>query len=230
MSTSLLMTETTQTRTARHALPGFDPQVAPVRGIGMSITGVMLGMRPRLSPIPLALTAVAAFFYRDPRRTTPDIPDTLFAVADGTVLGIDEIYEHRFLHTDALRIATLTMPLNVPVNRSPTAGIVRYLEQVSGTYLPIWKPEAAESNPRTYIGIETSWGPLLIVHIPGPLTPRVQHRVQLDDSLAHGERISTARFGARTDLIVQRDSLRLLVDAGAKLRAGLTPLARIIPL
>ncbi len=48
-------------------------------GLGLGPTGLMLGLRPRLAPVSLALTAAAALLYRDPDRTTPTETASLFA-------------------------------------------------------------------------------------------------------------------------------------------------------
>jgi len=63
--------------------------------------------------------AVAALLYRDPDRLTPDAPEAIFAPADGVVIGVEDLYEHRFLHTDAVRVAIAASPFDVPFHRSP---------------------------------------------------------------------------------------------------------------
>jgi phosphatidylserine decarboxylase len=213
-----------------HALPGLDAEATPVLGVGLGLTGLTLGLRPRFAALPLALTALTALMYRNPERTTPDVPGALFAASDGTILTIDEVYEHRYLHTDAIRISSILSPFDVPVSRSPANGTVRYCEHVAGEHRSIQHPDAAEINTRTYIGIETTWGPLLIVQVAGPLARRLHTRVQPGDHVAAGERIGTARFGSRTDLLVQRDSIRPLVAAGHRLTAGVSHVARLVPL
>lgn len=225
-----LVTEQAIINEQAHAIPGFDAEVLPLLGVGLGLTGVALGLRPRLAPIPLALTALVAMLYRDPERTTPNDPGLLFAPADGTILSIDEMYEHRFLHTDAVRIATVLSPLDVPVHRSPSAGVVQYLEYVENEQSTVKRDDAAERNTRAYIGIEAPWGPLLITQIAGPLSPRISRRVEQGTTLEPGERLGTVRFGARVDLSIQRDSLELLIGVGQKIFAGLTPIARVIPL
>jgi phosphatidylserine decarboxylase len=208
-------------------IPGFDAEATPLFGLGLGLTGLALGVRPRLAAVPIALTALAALLYRDPTRATPDIPSIVFAPADGQVQGINELYEHRFLHTDAARIAIATSPLNVPVTRSPAAGSVRYLEHVSGEYRPAWDVEATERNERNYIGIETRWGPLLVVQYAGPLARRIACRVQLGDDVGAGERIGAVRFGARTDLILPRDAVSLLASVGSSLMGGLSRVGKV---
>lgn len=208
-------------------IPGLDAEATPLLGIGLGLTGLALGLRPRLAPLPLALTALAAALYRNPRRQTPQEQQSLFAPADGAILAIDEVYEHRFLHTDALRIAIATAPLDVPVTRSPAAGVLRYREHVSGEYRPANDPLAAERNDRLYLGFSAAWGPLLVVQIAGPLGRRIACRLQPGDPVAAGDRLATVRFGARTDLYIQRDSFHLQVEPGQRLVAGVTRIGEL---
>lgn len=219
-----------QTTDIKRPLPGLDAEAMPLLGVGLGLTGLALGVKPRLAALPLAFTAITALLYRDPRRKTPDIPNTLFAVADGRVLMVDEVYEHRYLHTDAIRIATMLSPLDVPVNRSPVSGAVHYMEHVPGEFRSIRHAAASEHNTRTYIGIESPWGPILVIQIAGPLSRRIVSYVQAGDQLAAGDRLGTARFGSRTDLIVQRDTIQPYVNVGQYLTAGVSRIAQVVPL
>lgn len=224
------MTEPVVSNLPSPRIPGLDAEATPFLGVGLGLTGLALGFRPRLAPVPLALTALTALFYRDPERHTPDDASVIFAAADGTVLDIDEIYEHRFLHTDGLRIATILSPFDVPVNRSPVSGIVQYVDHVRGEHRSVTDALAAERNTRSYIGIETAWGPVLVVQMAGPIARRIVSRVHVGDHVDAGERIGTVRFGARIDLIVQRDSIKPLVRPGQRLTAGQTRIACVVPL
>jgi phosphatidylserine decarboxylase len=199
-------------------------------GVGLGLTGLLLGLRPRLAAWPLALTAAAALLYRDPERVTPDLPEAIFAPADGVVIGIEDVYEHRFLHTDAVRVAIAASPFDVPFQRSPAAGQVSYLEHVAGEYGPISDLSAAERNERQYIGIKTEWGPLLLVLIAGPLARRMACWVAMGERLDAGTRLSTVRFGARVDLVLPRDVVDQLPVLGDRLYAGVTQVGRIVPM
>ncbi len=206
-------------------IPGFDAEATPLLGIGLGLTGLALGFRPRFAPLPLALTALAAALYRDPERATPGDSGAIFSPADGAVLLIDEVYEHRFLHTDCVRIVMAVSPLDVPVCRSPAGGTVRYVAHVSGEYRPASDPEAAARNERVYVGIEAAWGPLMIVQMAGPLGRRIVSRARIGDSVEPGARLGTVRFGARTDLYIQRDVARLLIGPGQRVVAGISRIA-----
>lgn len=224
------MSEPTVDNERSPRLPGLDAEATPLLGIGIGLTGLALGLRPRLAPLPLALTALTALLYRDPERVTPQDTAALFAVADGVVTQLDEIYEHRFLHTDSLRLVTMQTPIDVSVNRSPAAGQVRFIKHVEGDFRPVWDAEAAERNTRTYIGLDTVFGPVLVVQIAGPVSRRIISKVAVGDQLTAGERIGIIRFGARTDLLFQRDSFRTLLRAGQRVTAGITALAEAAPL
>src|SRR6266511_3700706 len=224
------MPQQTVSTTRKAKLLGFDPEAMPVLGVGLGLTGLMLGLRPRLAAWPLALTAVAALLYRDPDRVTPDESEVLYAPADGTVIGVEELYEHRFLHTDAVRIAIAASPFDVPVHRSPTAGTVAYLEHAFGEYRPIWDMRAADYNERQYIGIQTEWGPLLLQIIGGPLARRVASRVSRGEWVDAGTRLGTVRLGARVDLLVPYDVVHELPAIGSHVKAGVTRIGRIVPL
>ena len=221
------MPEQTAPNASQSRIPGFDAEATPLLSIGLGLTGLALGLRPRLAPLPLAVTALAAMFYRDPHRATPDDPSAVFAAADGAVQSVEELYEHRFLHTDAVRMVVALSPLDVPVIRSPAPGTVRYLERIAGEFRPAWDAEAAERNERNYIGIETAWGPLLVVQIAGPLARRITCRVHLGDQVEGGERIGTARFGARIDMILPRDAIEVNANVGQTLKGGLTKIGRV---
>lgn len=203
-------------------IPGFDAEATPLLGIGLGLTGLALGLRPRYAPVPLALTAIAAALYRNPDRVTPNDPQAIFAPADGSIILIDEIYEHRFMHTDCTRIAVAVSPIDVPICRSPAAGSVRYVEHVAGEYQSISKLQAGNTNERVYVGIETAWGPLMIVQIAGPFGRKIVSSANRGDTVVPGTRLGTVRFGARTDLYLQRDAAHLLVQTGQRLVAGVT--------
>lgn len=223
------MPEQTLPKERANSIAGLDPEAMPLLGLGLGLTGLALGLRPRLAALPLALTALAAALYRDPKRATPNEPGTIFAPADGVVLRVEEVYEHRFIHSDCLRISVNIAPLDVSVCRSPSSGVVRLVDHVMGEFRPASDAEAGERNERIYVGLKTDWGPLLVVLVAGPLGRRLLCRVSPGDRLDPGARLGTARFGARADLYVQRDAAHLVIGPGARLVAGVTRLGEVTP-
>jgi phosphatidylserine decarboxylase len=223
------MPEQTASKERTPRIPGLDVDAWPLVGIGLGLTGIALGFRPRLAPVPLALTAIAAALYRDPERTTPAEPLTLFAPADGAVVAVNDVYEHRFLHTDALRLSVISSPLDVPICRSPVAGLVQYVQPVSGEFRPVADPLASNQNERLYVGITTDWGPVLVCMVAGPVGRRISCYVQPGDRVEAGARLGVTRFGSRTDLFIQRDVLNLDVNVDQRVLAGVSRLGQITP-
>jgi len=224
------MPQQTVSTSRKPKLPGLDSEATPVLGVGLGLTGLLLGLRPRLAAWPLALTAAAALFYRDPERATPVQLDAVYAPADGSVLGIEELYEHRFLHTDAVRVAIAASPFDVPVHRSPVAGTIEYLEHVPGEYRPILDLRAADYNERQFIGIRTEWGPVLLQIIGGPLARRVTARARMHEWVEAGARLGAVRLGARVDLLLPYQVVDQLPAIGSHVTAGVTKVGRVVPL
>ncbi|WP_298818771.1 phosphatidylserine decarboxylase [Chloroflexus sp.] len=210
------------------ALPGFDAEATAVVGIGLGLTGLALGLRPRLAPATLALTALAAALFRNPRRIPPDEPRAVFAVADGHIQGVREVYEHRFVHSDCLRLTTVIGPLDVPICRAPVAGRVAYLEQISGDHRPLRDPQAPERNERLYIGIETIWGPVLLSIIAAPLGRWLRCETSQGATLTPGMRIASVRFGGQVDLYIQRDVIEPQVLPGDRMLAAQSRLGAVV--
>lgn len=210
-------------------LPGLDAAATPLIGLGLGLTGIVLGLRPRLAAYPLALTVLAALLYRDPRRRTPREAAALFAPADGTVTAVDELYEHRFLHTDAVRLAIMTAPFDVPVQRSPAAGVISFVESVAGEDRALWDRGDSTHGEQLYIGITTVWGPLLLAIHAGSLTSHLVCHVHEGEQVGAGARLATARFGARAELALPADVVEALPLIGDRLRAGVTAIGQVRP-
>lgn len=210
-------------------IPGFEPAATPIVSLGLGIAGVLLRFRPRLAPLPLALTAVAALLCRDPERATPEDADALFAPADGIAHGTNELYEHRFLHTDAVQLTIDVSPFDVAVQRSPTSGTIDYLEHHSTNLLSLRMPhDATRRAERLFLGISTAWGPLLLVittRLPGQhITPLVR----LGDRVRAGQRLTRVRFGSRVELLAPRDLIEWQPAPGARLRAGVSLIGQVV--
>ncbi len=214
----------------RIRLPGLDPAATPVLGIGLGITGLVLGLRPRFAAIPLAITAVAALLLRDPERQTQPVAGALFAAADGIITAIEDTYEHRFLHTDATRVTITSSLIDVAVQRSPASGRIRYLAEISAEQSLGWASQEQQIDHGTalLIGIHTGWAPLLLVIRTNPLIRQLSYRVELGDLVDAGERLTTARFGAQVDLLIPCDIAHGLPQIGEHVQAGITRMAQVV--
>ena len=168
----------------------------------------------------LAVMALAFLaFFRDPERTAPRLPGAVLAPADGKVMGVAEV-EDRWVGR-AVRLSIFLSPLDVHVNRAPTAGIVRDVEYVPGRFLAAYRPEASEQNERCTVALELDATRLSVRQISGVLARRIVCRVRPGDTLQAGQRYGLIRFGSRTDLLVPPGT-ELRVKVGDRVRGGET--------
>ncbi len=219
-----------ETPPSKLRLPGLDPQATPLIGMGLGLAGVLLKIWPRMAAWPLALTAATALFYRDPDRITPDNPDSIVAPSDGKVTGIAELYEHRFLHTDAIRLSINTSLFDVPVQRSPVTGTIAYLEYVSHQRPGGGTIKHTRASVCQYIGINASWGPILLIISTGTLARQINCRVAVGNHVIAGERLCVVRLGAQVELLLPRDTIERLPPTGEPVRAGVTRIGQVVPL
>ena len=52
--------------------------------------------------IPVVLAVYFAYFFRDFHRSMPYDPNILYSPADGTVMGVEEIFDDEYLYEPAL--------------------------------------------------------------------------------------------------------------------------------
>lgn len=179
-------------------------------------------------PIAAGVLAVVALaflaFFRDPERTAPALPGAVLAPADGRVMGVAEV-EDRWVGP-AVRVSIFLSPLDVHVNRAPTAGIVRGVEYVPGRFLAAYRPEASEQNERCTIALESDATRLAVRQISGVLARRIVCRVRPGDKLLAGQRYGLIRFGSRTDLLLPRGT-ELRVQVGDRVRGGETVMGEL---
>jgi phosphatidylserine decarboxylase len=224
------MTESARSREqVRRSLPGLAAEGLPFIGAGLALTGLTALVNRRLALVPLALTGFTTYFFRDPERQVRAEAGTLYAPADGVVTMVDEIEEPRFIKGPAYRIATFLSVFDVHINRSPCGGVVRYREHIGGEFRAAWDKEAHDVNERNYIGLETPYGPILVVQIAGLIARRIICWPAIGEELASGERIGLIRFGSRTDLIFPRELGRPMVQPGARMVGGLSVMGQLTP-
>src|SRR5690606_26668088 len=126
---------------------------------------------------------------------------------------------------DWLQVTIFLSVFDVHINRTPVAGRVERVEYVPGTYRAAFRHDSHE-NERSEIWIDHDGVPVVVRQVVGLLARRVVCRVAPGQQLAAGERIGLMKFGSRMDVFVPPDAV-LLVEKGARVRAGETPIARL---
>jgi phosphatidylserine decarboxylase len=177
-------------------------------------------------PISLLIGGFFARFFRHPSRHTPDLPDTMFAPADGTVVDIQQVHEPEYFADERLKISIYMSALNVHVNRVPLAGQVRYIKYHPGKYLVAFHPKASEFNERCTIVIANAQGyEVMVRQIAGLMARRIVTYLQIDQSVNAGQELGFIKFGSRCDIFLPL-SVTPLVTLQQKVTGGETPIAK----
>lgn len=106
---------------------------------------------------------LAAQFFRNPTRHTPDCADCIIAPADGTIVAVERVHEGEYFGDERLKISIYMSALNVHLNRVPVSGTVVYRKYHPGQYLVAFHPKASELNERHTIVMETLDGKQVLV-------------------------------------------------------------------
>lgn len=184
-------------------------------------------LRWSLQAAAVAPFLLVLYFFRDPTRHTPDQPGVIFSPADGKVVQIlQDRDETAYLKQPAVQVSIFLSPLDVHVNRVPTAGTVEYVSYHPGLSLMAWEQDASELNERADFGMVTAEGRrLLFRQITGFLARRIVYHLKEGDRVEAGQRFGVMKFGSRMDVVLPMGT-DILVKPGDRVVAGTTPIAR----
>jgi len=176
----------------------------------------------------VGLTAWCAYFFRDPKRVTPDRDGLVVSPADGVVQMIENAVPPPELDMgpDARpRISIFMNVFNVHVNRVPASGTVTHQVYRAGKFLNAALDKASEENERNAIRMTTSDGrDIAFVQIAGLVARRIVSDVAENQTVRVGERFGLIRFGSRLDVYLD-DAMAPLVAAGQTMIGGETVIA-----
>jgi phosphatidylserine decarboxylase len=172
----------------------------------------------------LGTALLCAVFFRDPRRDLDRDPDTIYAPADGVVVGVDTVHD-AWLAGPALRISTFLALYDVHVNRSPAAGRIVRAEEICGGFAPAFLRRATV-NHRKRLAIEGGGRRIVLVQIAGLLARKISSWAWAGDDVSAGQRIALIHFGSRAEVLAPVGEVRALVVEGQRVRAGVSPIAR----
>lgn len=187
---------------------------------------VMAYITPYASIIPFILFVFVAFFFRNPKRTIPQDPDILVSPADGVIMEISNVYEDRFLNSNAVKVSIFLSIFNVHLNRAPIAGAVKYRAYRPGKFIPAFKSHASDINEKNYVGIENDKIKILVNQVTGFIARRIVCWVKVNEELNRGELFGLIKFGSCTEIIVPLN-VEITVKKGDKVVGGETQIGRI---
>lgn len=141
-------------------------------------------------------------FFRDPERTPPSAKNAVLSPADGKVLLVKEVEDHKFLNGKAKQVSIFMSPLNVHVNRIPIDGKVSYVKYIEGKFIAAFEDKASEENERSEFMIESQYGKVFFTQVAGFIARRIVYDIKTGDTVKAGERFGMIKFGSRVDVVV----------------------------
>jgi phosphatidylserine decarboxylase len=171
-----------------------------------------------------------AWFFREPRRVTPQRAGIAVAPADGTVAQVAGAVAPAELGLgggEMLRISVFLSVFDVHVQRAPVGGEVTRVAYRPGAFLSADLDKASEDNERNSVLLRTAEGhEVAVVQIAGLVARRIVCQVAEGNKVRAGQTYGLIRFGSRVDLYVPAGS-RVLVEVGQRTIGGETVLAEL---
>jgi len=174
-------------------------------GIAASLLLRVLGYR-KLSYISAGFSAFSLYFFRNPKRSAPQLKNCVVSGADGVVVFVGKAYERFFFKKYTKRISVFMSLFDVHVNRSPVNGTVQGIIYNKGKFISANREKASLENEQCAIKIKTEDGRnIVMVQIAGLVARRIETYPKVGDSIKKGEIIGLIRFGSRVDIYVEGD-------------------------
>lgn len=164
----------------------------------------------------LVLACFVLNFFRDPDRNIPIDPEAIVSPADGRVV---QIVEESLEGQPRRRVSIFMSPLDVHVNRSPIAGVLKEVTYREGTFCIASQARASMENEQNTFKIQGEQGEVVVKQIAGMLARRIIFWRRPGDRIERGERVGMIKFGSRVDVLVDA-KVALSVKVGDHVRAG----------
>lgn len=175
--------------------------------------------------IPCLLAVFFLWFFRDPERTIPQELGAVVSAADGLVTDVSTSGTGP---DQQLRISIFLSVIDVHVNRSPIAGVVRDIRYQRGKFLDARNKACADANEQNVVTVEGEGQRVIFKQIAGLLARRIVFHPKVGDRLERGQRVGLIKFGSRTDVLLD-PSARPNVKVGDRVKGGETVLAWLQP-
>jgi phosphatidylserine decarboxylase len=199
-------------------------------GVVAFVLGLFLG--GWLAWLGLIFTLFCFYFFRDPERYPPGMPDAVLAPADGKVVTVAPAVPPPELGLGPAprwRVGIFLSVLDVHVNRVPVDATVTRIAYRHGRFLNASLDKASEFNERNAIALRLHDGrEMAVVQIAGLIARRILCDIREGDAVRAGARFGIIRFGSRTDLYLP-EGVRPLVSEGQTMIGGETVLAYLVP-
>ena len=199
-------------------------------GIFAGVTALLGCISSFLGTIGLVLTVWCVYFFRDPKRVTPQIENVVVSPADGIVQMIAEVdgpEELGLQEKKFIRVSVFMSVFNVHVNRAPASGTITKTCYVKGKFVNATLDKASKDNERQLLAMKTACGKeIAFVQIAGLVARRILCFAKEGSEYAAGERFGLIRFGSRLDVYLPTD-VKPQVCVGQTMVAGETIIANL---
>lgn len=184
----------------------------------------------------LFITVWCFYFFRDPKRVTPDRAGLVVSPACGVVSHITpdvplpkELDKAKNKNNDYTRISIFLNVFDVHVNRFPVAGKITQKTYQPGAFVNAAFDKASEENERAALLFEVkktekTSHEMAVVQIAGWVARRILNDANEKQSFEAGERFGIIRFGSRVDVYLPK-GVEPLVAIGQRMIDGETVLA-----
>jgi phosphatidylserine decarboxylase len=161
------------------------------------------------------------FFFRDPDRAIPVVPDAVLSPADGKVLSVQRVPFDGFPNGEAQRVSIFMSLLNVHITRSPWASKITSITHHSGKFFSALSDHASDRNENMLVHFQRGSEMIAVKHIAGAVARRIICHRRVGDSVDMGERVGMICFGSRVDVWLPV-STALKAYPGMHVRGGQT--------
>jgi len=161
-----------------------------------------------------------AYFFRNPRRKIPHLPNIILSPADGKVVHVGECEEARFLKEKTLKVSIFMSLFDVHLNRVPVSGKVLERSYLPGRFFVASAEKSSLLNEQNAVILETEDRfKILLIQIAGFVARRIVCYAKAGDHLRKGEIFGLIRFGSRVDLYLPLE-VKPLVRMGQRVKGG----------
>jgi phosphatidylserine decarboxylase len=150
--------------------------------------------------------------------------------ADGRITEVTRLAHDDYLEGPAIQIGIFMSIFDVHLTRAPATTRVIALRYSPGEFLNALNWQSATNNESMWIGLEDELPPydrMAVRQIAGAYARRIVCTLRPGQGVVRGEKIGMIKLGSRTELIVpDRPDMRIEVNVGDRVRAGVTVLAK----
>lgn len=171
------------------------------------------------------------YFFRDPKRFTPDDENVFVAPADGVIDAIENIAPPAELEMDEnikwIRISTFLSVFNVHVQRIPFDGKITKLHYREGAFLNVSVDKYSKDNERQSCVLETKNGlQIPFVQIAGLIARRIVCNLNVGQEVKKGDKYGIIKFGSRVDIYLPEEVVPC-IKIGQTMIGGETVIAKL---